>query len=49
MLLVCYSYSYYYKYICDLVNLNYGFIFDHSLNYSFNYDLGSSYNNISGL
>ena len=53
MLLVYYSYSYYYKRVCGLVDLDYGFIPDYSLNYglgySLGYGLGPDYNNINGL
>ena len=49
MLLICYGYNYYYKRVCDLINLNYSFIFNYSLDYSLNYDLSPGYNSISGL
>ena len=49
MLLVCYGYSYCYKRVYNLINLNYGFIFDYSLNYGLGYSLDSNYNNIGGL
>ena len=41
-LLICHSY----RRVCDLVDLNYGFISDHGLGYSLGCGLGPNYNNI---
>ena len=49
MLLIYYDYNYYYKCVCDFINLNYSFISDYSLDYGFNYSLGFGYNNINSL
>ena len=49
MLLVCYGHSYYHRRVYDLINLNYGSIPDHNINYGLGYGLGPNYDDISGL
>ena len=49
MLLICYSYNYYHRRVYNLVNLNYSFIPNYSLDYDLDYGLSPDYNNINSL